>query len=131
MVEEFTDEFMWYIRRFATLGSEDNLFPKECRVCGKTFGNFSQYCRKTLPKGKGFEEFRSRSGDRHFTMLYRHCVCGNTLALIITEETLPGLDSFWEMVQGRAQGSDCTVEEVLADFMDQLDQFVELTQGPY
>jgi hypothetical protein len=57
-------------------------------------------------------------------MLYRHCTCGNTLVLSLTEKIFPELNAFWEMLQKEASESGRSLKEVVADFARQLDSYV-------
>jgi hypothetical protein len=59
-----------------------------------------------------------------FTMMYRHCMCGNTLVLTLTDETSPWIDDFWEMLKEEAERTGKTIRTVVAEFSKQCDDII-------
>lgn len=54
-----------------------------------------------------------------YTMIYRHCRCGNTLVLTITEDIFPGLQDFWIMIKHEAEVSGREMKEIIAEFAEE------------
>ena len=73
-LEKFIDDFI-------ALHRNEALFPKGCRSCGEEFRTLSEYLCLTVPKGHVFEDY-SKIMKKPYTMVYRHCICGNTLVLV-------------------------------------------------
>jgi hypothetical protein len=119
----YNERFLRFIRLFASIETNPKLFPKECRTCGRKFGSFSRYLRNTLAKGHGLEDCSEVMGGP-FTMMYRHCACGNTLVLSLTPETMPMLDGFWGMLQEEAEETGRPFLTVVREFSDQCDHFI-------
>jgi len=105
------------------VGSMNSLFPKKCRTCGNTFSNFTQYFCGTLPKGHSYVDCSDVMG-KPYTMIYRHCGCGNTLVLSITDETFPELDLFWRMIQDQSDLSGSLIEQVVSNFSEQCETYL-------
>jgi hypothetical protein len=122
MAETFTKGFIEFLELFAHLGEKGNIFPRECRVCKKTFYNMTDFSGTTIPKKHCFEDCRTEK--RRFMMFYRHCTCGNTLVLLLTDEMFPELDSFWDMLQRESKNSQRSLQQTTADFADQLDRYL-------
>jgi hypothetical protein len=61
---------------------------------------------------------------RPFTMMYRHCPCGNTLILTFTEEILPALDEFWGMLRREAERAGLPLRQVVGEFSGQCDRYI-------
>ncbi len=120
---EINGRFLEFMKLFGRVDAVAGLFPRECRVCRTMFASVEEYCGATSPKGHCFEDCRSFNATP-VMMLYRHCTCGNTLVLTLTEEEFPGLDSFWQMLQDEAEESGRSVKEVAADFADQCDRYM-------
>lgn len=112
----------------ATTG-EGKLFPKKCRVCNKEFHRFSEYLCATTPKGHVFEDCKEVMG-KPFTMMYRHCPCGNTLVLSLTEQTFPKLDLMWSMLRDEATASKRPLQEVVKEFSSQCDRYILERDNP-
>jgi hypothetical protein len=111
------------MRLLVETGTIARLFPRECRVCGTTFADLSEYCCATKPRAHCFEDCRSLSAEP-FMMLYRHCNCGNTVVMTLTENAFPELNAFWEMLQDEAEQSNRSLKEVVADFARQFDRYL-------
>lgn len=94
--------FAELIRLLSVLETHPKLFPKPCRVCGLQFLSLSQYLRLTVPIGHGIEDC-SEVMDKPHTMLYRHCACGNTLVMAVTEEHMPEQRVFWDLLRREAE----------------------------
>ena len=118
--------FLEYFRLFAeihAIGDMSKVFPKECRVCGRTFGSFAEFIRATQPKGHVFEDCQEVM-DRPFTMVYRHCSCSNTLVVTLTADIFPPLVRFWSMLGQEAEQSGKPLSEVVRDFSAQCDRYI-------
>jgi hypothetical protein len=115
------DDFFWKpIKLFFDIDEHDQLFPKVCRTCGKSFGSLSEYLYATTPKGHSFEDCHEVMG-KPFTMIYRHCLCGNTLVLTLTEEVFPMLDLFWSILKEEAETSGRPLKEIVTEFSAKLE----------
>lgn len=110
--------FSEYIELFEAIDDTELLFPKPCRACGRTFVGISDYLCHTSPKGHSMED-ASNVMEQQFTMMYRHCSCGNTLVLSFTDAIFPRLESLWSMLQREAKESGRPVQEVVLAFMRQ------------
>lgn len=119
----YNERFLKFIKLFASIENNTKLFPRECRTCGRKFGSFSRYLRYTFIKGHGLEDCSEVMGGP-FTMMYRHCSCGNTLVLSLTGETVPLLDGFWGMLEEEAEETGRPFLTVVREFCDQCDDFV-------
>jgi hypothetical protein len=117
---ECDDFFGKSMRLFLEIDEHDKLFPKVCRTCGRTFGSFSEYLDATTPKGHSFEDCQEIMG-KPFTMIYRHCLCGNTLVLTLTEEVFPMLDLFWSILKEEAEMSGRPLKELVTEFATKLE----------
>jgi hypothetical protein len=114
---------------FVDAGAARNRFPKTCSLCGKQYPNLVEYIRSTHAKGHGMEDYRGAMG-KPYTMIYRHCSCGNTLALALTGDDCLFLDQFWEAISLEAQLSGRSVREVVSDFVSQWESRVILHNDP-
>lgn len=119
----YNERFLEFIRLFARLDRNEKLFPKECRTCGRKFTSLSHYLTLTTAKGHQLEDCQEVMG-RPFTMMYRHCACGNTLILTFTQEILPMLEEFWAMLQREAELTGAPFKEVVTNFSRQLDHYI-------
>jgi hypothetical protein len=117
------ERFLKFIRLLARMNTNDKLFPKPCRACGTTFDSFAEYLSATIPKGHTWEDCEEVM-RKPFTMLYRHCTCGNTLVLTLTEDTFPSLREFWAMLREEAELSQRPLNDVVKDFAEQCDQYM-------
>jgi len=120
---QFNRAFLKFIRLFARINDNKTLFPKSCRTCGKNYETLAAYVCMTIPKGYSLQDCRAVMG-KPFTMMYRHCTCGNTLVLTFTEETYPSLDDLWTMLRREAEDSGKKLEDVVQDFADQFELFM-------
>ena len=100
--------FLKFLQFFMDVGTTSKRFPKSCSLCGRRYPNLADYIRSTHAKGHGLEDYRGAMG-KPFTMIYRHCACGNTLALALTGEDCFFLDQFWEAISLEAQLSGKSV----------------------
>jgi hypothetical protein len=114
--------FEEFISLLSGIKDHEKLFPKTCKACGGEFRSLGEYLCKTKPKGHVFDDC-SKVMKRPFTMIYRHCVCGNTLVLSLTSEILPELERFWSMIAAVAEELDVPVTEVVTDFAGECDRF--------
>jgi hypothetical protein len=108
---------------FMDAGAAGNRFPKKCSLCGRKYSSLADYIRYTHTKGHSMENYRSAMG-KPFTMIYRHCACGNTLALGLTGADCLFLDDFWEAISSEAHLSGRSVREVVSDFISQWESCV-------
>jgi len=115
--------FQEFVRILASIEANEKLFPKDCRTCGRVFNSFSHYLQYTEPKGHGMEDCRETMG-KPYTMVYRHCGCGNTLVLTLTDEHLTVLDEMWVMLRQEADKTGTTLQQVVKELVDQMDRYV-------
>jgi len=120
---KYDERFLKFIKLLVLLDNSDKLFPKPCRACGTSFSTFSEYLSATIPKGHTWEDCEEVM-KKPFTMLYRHCTCGNTLVLTLTEETFPLLKEFWATLREEAEQSGRPLKDVVTDFAEQCDQYM-------
>lgn len=104
-----------FIELFAHIGMHEKLFPKYCKTCGRKYASFLDYVLDTVAKTHCLEDCSDVMG-RPYTMMYRHCGCGNTLVLSITDEVLPALDEFWEAIARHAETSGRSPKSIVLDF---------------
>ncbi len=126
---EHEKRFLEFMRLLAEIGKDEKLFPKDCRTCGRQFASFPQYLCATTPKGHSLEDC-SEVMHRPFTMVYRHCPCGNTLVLTLTRETFPMLDKMWAMLKHVAEERDQTLQEVVSQFVEECAEYILLRDNP-
>ncbi len=69
------------------------------------------------------EDYREAMG-KPFTMIHRHCACGNTLALVFTGEDCLFLDEFWKTIGSEAETSAKSVREVVSNFVAQWKRYL-------
>jgi hypothetical protein len=122
-------QFFKLLAEMAATEETGKLFPKKCRVCDKEFRRFSEYLCATTPKGHVFEDCKEVMG-KPFTMMYRHCPCGNTLVLSLTEETFPPLDLMWSVLREEVASSGLPLNDVVKEFSRQCDQYVLQRENP-
>jgi hypothetical protein len=115
---EIKDAFVKFIRFFMNAGAAKKRFPRTCSLCGRQFHDLAYYIRSTHARGHSMEDYRGATG-KPFTMIHRHCDCGNTLALAFTGEDCLFLDQFWETISLEAERSAKSVREVVSDFVSQ------------
>lgn len=120
---ECTERFRKFVRLFEGIERNDRLFPKDCKTCGRIYPSYAHFIRDTLPKGHVMEDCKDVM-KTPFTMLYRHCLCGNTLVLTLTEETSPWLDQLWEMLRGEAERTGKPFKELVMEFGRQCDEHI-------
>lgn len=123
-----SDGLLAFIRVFAAIDTDPKVFPKNCRTCGRVFRGFADYVRETTRKGHVLEDCSDVMG-RAYTMIYRHCPCGNTLVLTVTDEVVPELDDFWAAVNEESEKTGKAVREVLAEFIEACDDFIISGRG--
>ncbi len=104
-----------FMELFAGIGQHDKLFPKYCKTCGKKYASFRDYVVDTIAKAHCLEDCSDVMG-RPYTMMYRHCGCGNTLVLSITDAELPALEEFWHAVATVAEISGRDPKSIVLDF---------------
>jgi hypothetical protein len=126
---EYDERFLEFIKLVAAIGKDEKLFPKDCRTCGTKYDSFPQYLCATTPKGHTLED-GSDVMNRPFTMVYRHCPCGNTLVLTLTQETFPVLDQMWAMLKLVAEERDQTLQEVVSQFVEECEDYILFRDNP-
>jgi hypothetical protein len=115
---EYHPRFLEFIKHLEGINTTEKLFPKTCRTCGKVFPSFGNYLVDTIPKAHSFEDCAEVMGSP-FTMIYRHCACGNTLVLTLTLENFPRLDELWAMLHEEAELQGEPLQKVIAAFAEQ------------
>lgn len=120
---EYNQRFLEFIKLLMLIDTSEKLFPKECRTCGKQFRSLSEYLCTTAPKAQTFENCQEVM-NKPFTMVYRHCTCGNTLVLTLTDKNFQALDRMWSMLADEAAASSLPLESVVREFSRQCDRFV-------
>ena len=120
---EYNAAYRKFIRLFKEIEENAKLFPKECKTCGKGFRTYSQFIGETIPKGHVMEDCKEVM-KTPFTMMYRHCMCGNTLVLTLTEETSPWLDELWEMLKEEAERTGEPIRDIVMEFVTQCDEII-------
>jgi hypothetical protein len=120
---DFDARFEEFFQGFIAIRSHERLFPKECRTCGRKFANFCDYLFYTVPKGHVFEDCADVM-RRQYTMMYRHCGCGNTLVLTLTEEVFPQLQALWVALKQLADQTGVPLNQVVTAFSDECDRFI-------
>jgi len=113
---------MEFIKLFGLIDANPKLFPKGCRACGKIYASLSEYIILTLPKGQSLDDGEQVMG-RQWTMMYRHCTCGNTLVVTFTDETFPMIGKLWSMLRTEAQERGTPLKEVVLDFVKQWEKY--------
>jgi hypothetical protein len=121
--------FLKFRQFFVEAGAEGKRFPKTCSLCGKKYLNLADYVRSTHTKGHSMEDYRGAMG-KPFTMIYRHCSCGNTLALALTGDDCSFLDQFWQAISLEAQLSGRSVREVVSEFVSQWELYIISDNDP-
>lgn len=121
--ERYDPQFLKFLKEFETVFRHERLFPKDCRTCGRTFRTLAEYLLNTVPKGHSFEDCEETM-RQPYTMTYRHCSCGNTLVLTLTEETYPYLRELWSMLHEKASRSGRPINEVVREFSDQWQHYI-------
>ena len=119
----YNARFLEFIKRFVPVDRHEKLFPKECRTCGRTYVSLSHFLGGTEPKGHTLDDEAEVMGQP-FTMTYRHCGCGNTLVLTLTEETYPLLTEMWVMLAAEAEKSRKPLSVVVTEFVDQWEHYM-------
>lgn len=108
-------KFAEFMELFALIGSDEKLFPKPCRTCGKVYPSFADFVGGTVAKGHCLEDCSQVMG-KPYTMMYRHCECGNTLVLSLTDDVFPELNDFWEMMMQEAEARGIPLRSVVMEF---------------
>lgn len=119
----YNPRFLKFIELLGLINRHEKLFPKGCRTCGTVFSSLSEYIVSTIPKGQSLDDCEAVM-DQPWTMMYRHCSCGNTLVLTFTEETFPMIGELWAMLRREAEGRDKPLKEVVLDFVTQWERYV-------
>jgi len=121
--------FLNFMRSFAEADAKSNLFPKSCSVCGRKYSSLADFIRRTHARGHCMEDCRGTMG-RVFTMIYRHCDCGNTLVLALSGDAFSFLDSFWEMFSKAARQSGRPLRDLVMDFVSQWELYLSVQHDP-
>jgi len=114
-VDTLNGDLARFMELFARIGDHEKLFPKYCKTCGKSYNSFEDYVLDTVAKAHCLEDCSDVMG-RPYTMMYRHCGCGNTLVLSITDEELPVLEDFWAAVARNSEASGRSPKSIVLDF---------------
>jgi hypothetical protein len=59
-----------------------------------------------------------------FTMMYRHCSCGNTLVTTLTDEIFEELEELWKTLRQIAKESGRPLNNVVNDFCKECDEYL-------
>ncbi|MBI4965525.1 MAG: hypothetical protein HY913_19770 [Desulfomonile tiedjei] len=121
--EAYNGCFLEFIKRLVLINKNEKLFPKQCRTCGTSFPSLADYLCATVPKAHSWQDCEEVMG-KPFTMLYRHCTCGNTLVLTLTEETFPMLRELWSMLRNEAEKNGRPLDQVVGEFSEQCDNYM-------
>ena len=125
----FNSQFVEFIELFATIGTDEKIFPKRCNTCGKIYQSFPEYIHRTEPEDHCLEDYRElREGFG--TMQYRKCYCGSTLTIIFAEDDYPTLDRFWEMIGREAKERGTTIRDVVREFREECNRYVVEHSSP-
>jgi len=119
----YNPRFVEFIEHFVFIGADKRLFPKKCNVCGKIYRSFPEYVLATIPKGHCLEDCREVM-KKPFTMMYRHCKCGNTLVLSVTDEIFPRLNEFWAAMGEESEKTGLPLRSVPLDFSNQCGRYI-------
>jgi hypothetical protein len=123
MEHAMNTRFREFMEAFLHVGENGDLFPKQCRACKRVFESYAQYLRQTIPKRHVMEDC-SDVMRKPYTMLYRHCLCGNTLVLSLTDESYPLLDEMWAALRAEAERTGKALESVVGEFREACDRHV-------
>jgi len=121
--ERYNGRFLEFIKLLVLVNKNEQLFPKQCRTCGTSFDSLSEYLCATIPKAHSWQDCEEVMG-KPFTMMYRHCTCGNTLVLTLTEATFPRLRELWSMLRDEAEKNGRHLDEVAKEFSEQCDNYM-------
>ena len=119
------DRILDLMDHFVAIEDDAQLFPKECRTCREEFQSFSEFFRQTSPKEHVFEDC-SKTMKRPYTMIYRHCTCGNTLVLVLTEKTFPQLNELWSLIRDVSEETGIPLSTLVEKFARELERYVML-----
>jgi len=61
-----------------------------------------------------------------YTMVYRHCSCGNTLVIVLTEQIFPALNDFWSIVRDLSEQEGIPVNMLVEKFAQELERYLLL-----
>lgn len=114
-LDALNGDLLRFMEFFFSIGSHENLFPKYCKTCGKKYQNFMDYVSGTIAKAHCLEDCSDVMG-RPYTMMYRHCQCGNTLVLSITDAELPVIQDFWNAVARTSEARGVSPKSVVLEF---------------
>jgi len=126
---KYNERFLEFIKLFAQIGSDSRIFPKLCHTCGTIYRSFPEYIHNTSPAAHCLEEY-GNTMDTTLTLQYRNCHCGSTLTIAFTKETYPLLDRFWEMLGKESKETGKPLREVVSDFREQCNRYVEEQEEP-
>lgn len=121
--DRYDERFLEFIKLLVLIDKNEQLFPKQCRTCGTSFRSLSEYLCATVAKNHSWQDCEEVMG-KPFTMLYRHCTCGNTLVLTLTEATFPVLRDLWSILRDEARESGRPLDEVVGEFSQQCDDYM-------
>jgi hypothetical protein len=121
--ERYNERFLEFVKLLVLIDKNEQLFPKQCRTCGTSFDSLSDYLCATVPKAHSWQDCEEVMG-KPFTMMYRHCTCGNTLVLTLTEATFSRLHELWSMLREEAEKNGRSLNEVAQEFSEQCDNYM-------
>ncbi len=123
--ETVNPRFLEFLKRFADIHDDERLFPKQCRACGQEYVSFEEYLCHTIAKKHVLEDCSSVM-KRPYTMVYRHCPCGNTLVVALTIEVFPDLEGLWRMLRDEADARGLPLVQVVGEFSAACDKHLLL-----
>lgn len=126
---DYKEPFLVFMEAFKAIDRNGSLFPKNCHTCGQVFRTYREYVECTIPKGHVLEDGSEVMG-RSWTMLYRHCTCGNTLVLTLTDETYPDLDRLWAVLRQLAESTGKPLKEIVHNFREECDRHIQRDDLP-
>ncbi|MFC1834804.1 hypothetical protein ACFL2Q_08735 [Thermodesulfobacteriota bacterium] len=119
----YDEQLLEFMQEFLCEEVDRCIFPKTCRACSTVFKNICEYIQFTIPKAHVLEDCEEVMG-KPYTMIYRHCTCGNTLVMSLTAEIYPMLRELWIELRKRAEESGKPLKEVVSEFREQCDHYI-------
>lgn len=121
----YTPRLLKFVKLFAAFGQDQKVFPKRCKNCGRTYRTFSEYMKATTPLDQSLENYESIQ-NTPYTIQYRNCSCGSTLALAFTEENFPMIREFWAALYEEARETGNSLRDVINRFRDECNQYMDI-----
>ena len=123
----YNPRFLKFIEQFAAIGEDGKIFPKTCRNCGRTYRSFHEYMKATSPLKQSMEDYQPLL-NAPYTVQYRNCSCGSTLALAFTMENFPMISEFWAALHEEALETGKPLSEVLTMFREQCNHYMGIVE---